>query len=63
MISVSTARHEDKGTQGAKIVSCMNSYLRPASFKMVENQWNLYRCRYLDNDIFQPSKMELVEHF
>ena len=27
--------------------------------------WNrfLYRFRYLDSDIFQPSKMELVEHF
>ena len=27
---------------------------------MVENQWNICRISYLDNAIFQPSKLELV---
>ena len=27
---------------------------------MVENKRNLYRFSYIDNAIFQPSKMELV---
>ena len=35
--------------------------LRPVSFEMVEKQRNLCRFPILDNAIFQPSKMKLVQ--
>ena len=34
--------------------------LREVSVKMVENQRKRYRLSYLDNAIFQPSKLKIV---
>ena len=35
--------------------------LRGVSVKMVENQRKRYRLSYLDNAIFQPSKLKIVQ--